>query len=113
MVFWDALPRFEHCRLCGRKDVVFDYDLQDYHLFRYDAGTVARGDELYGHAPCLARRFGISALVKIADHQITCFFWMLKESGFGLEGKRDPNGPLRRMLLRALAQLMRAGKRAS
>lgn len=114
MVFWDSLPHYEDCRLCGVRDVVYDYDQQDYHLFRYDQGLVAAGEELYAHAPCLARRFGISSLVKLADHQLLDFFWMLKESDFG-RGSRseyETHGRVRTLLLKSLVQLERSRRAA-
>lgn len=114
MVFWDSLPQYEPCRLCGKKDIVFDYDQQDYRLFRYDARTVALGGDLYAHAACLARRFGIGSLVKIAGHQLLDFFWMLKESDFG-RGSRsefETHGRVRTLLLKSLVQLERSRRAA-
>lgn len=107
MNFWGSLPAMASCSLCGREDVIFDYDQQEYHLFRHGE------QDLVAHAACLVRRFGVSFLVELKDFQVQDFFWMLKESNFGTGREAKLHGGLRRMMLRALIELQRTKAVAS
>ncbi len=77
MIFFDAIPDYLECAICRKTEIRYDYDIEEYFLFKYEEG-------LHAHALCLFQRWAFNALVRIPVHTWKHFLWRIEESNWGM-----------------------------